>query len=36
MDVKEFVPLANSEIKFSKLGGESDFHLMIAKNQEEI
>lgn len=24
------------EIKFSKIGGESDFNLMIAKSQEEI
>lgn len=36
IDQKENIPLPNGEIKFSRLGGDSDFNLMIAKNQEEI
>lgn len=34
--MKDHAPLANAELKFSRIGGESDFNLMIAKNQEEI
>ena len=36
METKENAPLPNNEIKFSRIGGDSDFNLMIAKNQEEI
>ncbi|CDW81629.1 UNKNOWN [Stylonychia lemnae] len=36
MENKENAPLPNNEIKFSRIGGDSDFNLMIAKNQEEI
>ncbi len=36
MDVKDHGATGNTDIKFSKMGGESDFNLMIAKNQEEI
>ena len=36
MEQKDNAPLPNAEIKFSRIGGDSDFNLMIAKNQEEI
>jgi hypothetical protein len=36
IEAKEHPPIANAEIKFSKIGGDSDFQLMMAKNQEEI
>lgn len=36
IDNKECVPIANAEIKFSRLGGESDFQIMMARSNEEI
>ena len=36
MDVKEHAPIANPDLKFSRFGGDSDFHLMITQNQENI
>jgi len=36
IDTKDTIPIANAELKFSRLGGESDFQLMMARNNEEI
>jgi len=33
--VKENPPLVNADVKYSLIGAESDFQIMIAKSQEE-
>jgi hypothetical protein len=34
--LESLAPVIPGEIKFSKVSGESDFNLMMAKSQEEI